>query len=252
VDGWVNDDQGSFTVYVTLAGPSRSVGQICELAMELQTLLNAAAGGGVFSARTALNLIKVPRVEVMLGQPESLWLDAKRAPYPLVTEAQHWEFVKDVAAFANTGEDALILIGVDTVNSPNGDVLGSPRPFKIATMDPVALRASARQRITPVIPDLEVGVVESQGGYGYGWIFVPAQPVELLPFIVAGALLDGDFRGGHLSIPIRAVEDTVYTDAAAVHSLLAAGRVALRQAPWTGSAETSKATDVTPVSSPTI
>lgn len=228
---WTDTDSGHTSVGISaqLAGHARSLRELYDLGDELQLLLDAVSGDVALSARTASNLVKAGHIDVIRGHPEGIWLDAKRQPYALGTDAQAWEVAKDVAAFANTGADALIIIGVDTRRTPNGELLDVPRPFPIADMDVVALRAVLRDRITPVIPDLDVGVVESRGGYGYGWIFIPAQAGELHPFIVAGALIGSDWRGGHLSIPIRSVKDTVYLDAAAVHSMLAAGRIALRQ-----------------------
>jgi hypothetical protein len=149
---------------------------LVELGIELQQLLVAAENGAELTARTARDLTKAARVGVILGQPEGIWLDAKREPYPTSTELQRWEIAKDVAAFANAGIDALILIGVATKATVNGDVLDSTHAFPIAKMDPVAVRAIVRDRVTPDIQHLDVGVVESRGGYGYGWIFVPAQP----------------------------------------------------------------------------
>lgn len=230
VGSWTDYDHESFFITASL-GPGASVGMLVELGIELQQLLVAAENGAELTARTALHLTKAARVGVILGQPEGIWLDAKREPYPTATELQRWEIAKDVAAFANAGIDALILIGVATKATVNGDVLDSTHPFPIAKMDPVAIRAIVRDRVTPDIQHLDVGVVESRGGYGYGWIFVPAPPQEVLPFIVAGALLGGDVRGSHMSIPTRSVEDTTYSDPSAVHSLLAAGRAVLRRAP---------------------
>jgi hypothetical protein len=107
-------------------------------------------------------------------------------------------------------------------------VLDAARPFDLSKMDVPALRAVLRDRVVPLIPDLDVGVTELRDGYGYGWIRIPAQAPELRPFIVAGALTGSGYLGTHVSIPFRAIEDTAYLDAAAVHSLIAAGRVSLQ------------------------
>jgi hypothetical protein len=149
----------------------------------------------------------------------------------LATEGHKWELAKDVAAFANADSDALILLGIATRQTPNGDFLDSTRAFRISEMDVLATRAVLRERITPMIPNLDIGVVETRSGYGYGWIFIPQQSQELYPFIVSGVQAGATWLGRHLSIPMRIGEDTAYLDAAAVHSMLAAGRVALRQRP---------------------
>ena len=79
----------------------------------------------------------------------------------------------------------------------------------------------------PSILDVEVGVVETRAGLGYGYIFIPAQSADTLPYLVAGAMVGGSVAGSHVSIPYRAGEDTAHADAARVHSLIVAGRVAL-------------------------
>ena len=58
-------------------------------------------------------------------------------------------------------------------------------------MDVQALRDVLHDRLVPELLDLEVGVVEARAGYGYGYIFIPAQDPEALPILVAGALADG-------------------------------------------------------------
>jgi len=121
-----------------------------------------------------------------------------------------------------------LIFGVVTSKHVNGDVLSALRPFPLAQMDVTALQAILRERIVPLIPDLDVGVAEVREGHGYGWIYIPEQAQELRPFMVAGALSGMTFLGTHVSIPFRAGEDTAHLDASAVHSLLAAGRVALQ------------------------
>jgi hypothetical protein len=230
---WTDHEGGYVSVGVSarLTGGRRSLGELHQLGREMQWLLDAAGGHSELSARMALDLLKAGRTDVIVGQPESSWLDAKRQPYTLATDGQKWELAKDVAAFANADSDALILLGIATRQTPNGDFLDSTRAFRIADMDVPATRAVLRERITPVIPNVDVGVVETRSGYGYGWIFIPQQPRELYPFIVTGVQAGATWLGRHLSVPIRIGEDTVYLDAAALHSMLAAGRVALRQLP---------------------
>lgn len=228
---WISDEGGVFLsrmVSAGLSGERRSIAELAQFGVDLQEFCGAISGDGELSAFAARNLIAAGRISLLLGQQEGSWLDAKGAPYSLATDADKWELAKDVASFANGGEDAMILLGATTRRTPNGDVVDKPRPFDLREMDVPALRAVLRDRIVPLIPDLDIGVVERRGGYGYGWIRVPAQPAELRPFLVAGAMTGSGYLGTHISIPFRAIEDTAYLDAAAVHSLIAAGRVSLR------------------------
>ena len=193
--GSYTDDQGGhyFEVHsLRLRGEDRTVGQLAELGVEAQALLDAVQAHGELTAATARYLLAAGRAAVLLGQPENIWIDAKREPHALTNEGEKWEFAKDVAAFANTGRDALIVYGIVTASGVSGgDVLDSLRPFPLASYDMSAANAVLRERLTPVIPDLAIGVVEIQAGYGYGWVFVPAQPSEARPVMVTGVLVDG-------------------------------------------------------------
>jgi hypothetical protein len=230
-DSWVSEDGGHFlgrVVSAALTGARRSVAELADLGSDLQEFCDAISGSGNLGVSAARNLVAAGRVSLLLGQPEGPWLDAKGAAYPMATDAQKWELAKDVASFANSGNEAMLLMGITTRGSLNGDVLDAVRPFPIADMNVVAIRAALRDRIVPLIPDLDIGVVEVRAGYGYGWVRIPAQPPELRPFLVAGALTGSTYLGTHISVPFRAIEDTAYLDAAAVHSLIAAGRVSLQ------------------------
>jgi hypothetical protein len=230
-DGSYTDDQGGhyFEVHsLRLRGEARTVGQLAELGVEAQALLDAVQNQGELTAATARDLLAAGRAAVLLGQPENLWIDAKREPHALSNECEKWEFAKDVAAFANTGRDALIVYGIVTASGVSGgDILGTLRPFPLASYDISAANAVLRERLTPVIPDLTIGVVEIQAGYGYGWVFVPAQPSEARPVMVTGMLSGGRVTGTYVSVPIRVGEDTSHWDASMIHSLVQAGRVAL-------------------------
>ncbi len=228
-ESWVSDE-GSPSLHISaaLVPGSRNLSELYELGMDMLLLLSALEGMTELTPSIARHLISGGQTKLLLGQRECAWLDAKAIPYKLATEGEKWEVAKDVAAFANTGHDALLVFGVVTKKDPNGDVLDSLRPFPLSGLDVIALRSTLRERIVPLIPDLDVGVSEARGGHSYGWIYIPAQVQELRPFLVAGALNGKSFIGTHISIPFRVGEETIHLDASAVHSLLAAGRAVLR------------------------
>jgi hypothetical protein len=228
---WVDDQDGHVSVGIAagLCDPDRPIRDLWELARDLEALLTAASGGAI-TASSATDLVRAGRAQALIGQPEASFLDAKRQPYPLSTDAQKWEMAKDVAAFVNAGREALIVLGISTTSTTSGDVLAAPHLFELASFDVVAARGILRDRIVPLLQDVEIDVVESRNGYGYGYIHIPVQPAELRPYIVAGALVGGSYMGAHLSVPVRSGEDTHMMDASSIHSLIAAGRVALHQA----------------------
>ncbi len=230
VGTWSDDDHGPGLVVGVIASMGvrrRRVGELFDLGQALSDLLGAYSGAGELTARSVFDLVRGGRAPLLVGQREGTWLDVKEVPYPLRSDPQKFELAKDVAAFANTGRDALIVLGLRGRTDRNGDVVAVPRPFHLNEMNVEGTRAVLRDRIVPTILDVEVGVVESHAGYGYGYIFLPAQPPETLPYLVAGALVGGAVAGVHVSIPYRAGEDTAFADAARVHSMLLAGRVAL-------------------------
>lgn len=231
--GSFRDDQGGHLSEIhslALKDSARPMGDLYELGIEAQALLDAASGGGGLTAATARNLIAGGRAGALRGQPESSWIDAKEVPHRTDTEAAAFELAKDVAAFANTGEDALIVYGIRTNAGPGGDVLDVLRPIELALVDLPALRNALRDRVVPLVVDLEVSVVETRGGYGFAWIFIPAQPEYARPVLVRGALCEGKVIGTHVSVPFRVGEDTGHWDASMIHSLIQAGRVALQAA----------------------
>jgi hypothetical protein len=60
-------------------------------------------------------------------------------------------------------------------------------------------------------------------------IDVPLQPEELKPFLVHGALVDGQVQGAFISIVRRRGESSIPITAPMIHSTLAAGRALLRR-----------------------
>jgi hypothetical protein len=111
----------------------RTVGEFFAVATEAQALLDAAVGTGRLTARTVRDLLSSGQVAALLGQPEASWIDAKEIPHRLDGDASGVELGKDVAAFANTGDDAIVVWGVRTAKAPaGGDVLDAVRPFEVA------------------------------------------------------------------------------------------------------------------------
>lgn len=184
------------------------------------------------TALTVRDLLAGGHVTALLGQPEASWIDAKEIPHRLDGDASGVELGKDVAAFANTGEDAIVVWGIRTAKVPaGGDVLDVVRPFELANVDLEALRSALAARLVPLLTDVDIAVAEVRPGtgYGVGWIFIPAQPAHVRPVLVRGAVEGNRYLGTHVSVPVRVGEDTRHWDASTLHSLIQAGRVALQQ-----------------------
>lgn len=189
-----------------------------------------SAGHGASSPLPALEALLRGQPGMLIGQPESGWLEAKSAPYRLDTESRKLEFAKDVASFANSGEGGLIVLGLETKNKGKGDIVKRVRLFDLDLMDVERYHQILGSHLYPGVDGLEIRQFPIQGRKGYAFIRVPTQPAELKPILVIGHATSGRILTHHVSIPMRRDAVTTYRDAGSIHSLLLAGRVALAAA----------------------
>ena len=74
-----------------------------------------------------------------------------------------------------------------------------------------------------------VGSVSTGSGKVVAYIDVPPQPPELRPFMLRETTSTGQQKTHSVAIPIRSGAETEYDSPEALHSLIVAGRAALRQ-----------------------
>ena len=149
-------------------------------------------------------------------------MEVKGALYRLDSQGGKYELAKDVAAFANTGRPALIVVGLKTVKRPEGDVIVRDAPVRASTAHISALYGALRSFLLPNV-SLLVRAVRDR----YLMIDVPAQPPEILPVLVRRARLAGVLSEEQITVPERLGEQTAFWDGARLHSLMTAGRAAL-------------------------
>jgi hypothetical protein len=94
-------------------------------------------------------------------------------------------------------------------------------------MTPRQLLMIVRDRVHPYPLGLRIETVEINPGQWLGLVEIPPQPETRKPFLLRGASIEGRVYNTYVSIPTRAGEDLLWDDAAGIHSLLLAGRVAL-------------------------
>jgi hypothetical protein len=217
-----------FEVSFNVSTRGKTVADALSIGREVEALLGAVTGGRL-SLQSAIDLVRAGKAATLIGLQEGSWFDGKSAPYLLATDAQRWELAKEVASFANSEQGGLILIGARTKSQPNGDVVQSVCDFELSRIQPGIYRRILAARVHPRVEGLEVRTVSCTASRGIAYIHIPPQRDEIKPFVVKGVVVAGDVRGTHVSIPVRDGEDTRYADPAEIHSLLQAGRMALRQ-----------------------
>jgi hypothetical protein len=205
----------------------RTVGALVDDGLEMVELLNASSGGGVTRAVVS-DLLRAGHATALLGQLETEWLEVKRQHFEMKGGRGKVRLAQTVAQFANHPDGGVVVIGMATKKVAGADTIHALTPVP---RDPTMRRRytqALQNHLYPPPEGLVVEVVEVEGG-SLLFIEVPPQPEELQPFLVQGAILDGEVHGGFISIVRRRDDESVATTAAAIHSTLAAGRALLRR-----------------------
>ena len=224
----VHDEVSITVAHLTceVGGRGRTLGDVADAADDVLALWEATLRGGLF-ASTAVDLVRAQRPELLVGQAESSWLEAKREPYRLDEPEQQLELAKDVAALGNTQHGGVLLIGLATTRRDGLDVVSKVRPIPLGLIDPGRYRRVIERFVYPPVEGLDIERVEVEPRKGVLVIVVPHQPPEARPLLVLGAVVGDKIVGSHVSIVRRRGDATTTTHPAALHSLLAAGRAAL-------------------------
>jgi hypothetical protein len=204
-----------------------TVADAWRFAEEARALISAAEGGNL-PRGGAVDLLRAGRWDTFVGEPESEWLEAKGDPYDHLRSriGSNWryELAKDVAAFANSPNGGLIVIGMVTKDMGDGDVISGRKEFDLKRVQAPAYRKHVAQLIYPQIDGFEVTRIDgTRKGYGLAVLMIPPQPKSKRPFLVRGALRAEKVMGSHLLWPVRQADETVLLDIAAVHDRLRLG-----------------------------
>lgn len=187
---------------------------------------------GALTADSALDFLRAGRAELLVGLPESSWLDAKSQGYDLSTDHGRIELAQDVARFANGDSDGLLIIGLRTRMTRKGEVIAKTSPA-LEPFDTGRYHRTIDSRVFPPVQGLEVHNTSASISGGRSGnilaIHVPAQPEEMKPFLVHGAIIRGHVEGAFISIVQRRGEHSIPITAPAIHATLAAGRALLRR-----------------------
>jgi hypothetical protein len=135
-----------------------------------------------------------------------------------------YELAKDVAAFANSPDGGLIVLGMVTKDVGDGDVISGRKEFDLKRAQTPAYRKYVAQLVYPQVEGFEVTRIDgTRDGYGLAVLTIPPQAQSRRPFLVRGVLRAGKVMGSHLLWPVRQADETVLLDITAIHDRLRLG-----------------------------
>lgn len=220
-------DGAEWEVWWSIGDEFELLDEVMEMAANLSSMLRFGSADPR-SPDGAYSIVLSGRPEILIGQPESDWLEVKRENYGLSDRRQKYEMACDVAAFANSRLGGILVIGIESQKDANGvDVLTRVRPVKAGSVNIQQVGQILSSLIVPPIGGLKVRSVPVDGG-DIVVVKVPPQREEALPFIVRGAVVGEKFSGSFFTIPERRDGDKSSMSPEAVHSMLAAARAVMK------------------------
>jgi hypothetical protein len=192
-----------------------------------------AQQGGTLNAKTIVDLLRGGHTKLLLGQKESEYLDVKSQQYNVAVkgqpgEQQKIELAQDVARFANGDQDAVLVLGYEEGKAGQDSVIARIKEIDLNGFDPARYVNILDAKIVPAVSGLMVNTVETSPGKGLIYIYVPAQPPEMQPYLVHGVMAEGKLEGAFFSIVQRRGEGSITISASQIHGYLVAGKAFLR------------------------
>lgn len=191
-----------------------------------------ATQGGPLDALGVLNLLRGQHFGTLIGEKESEYLEVKTAMHPIWVggtpgEKAKIELAQDVARFANSDVDAVLVIGYREVCGGDNEI-GTLTPVTDQYLNPGQIREVLDARIVPPLHGLLVETFQVTSTESVLAIFVPKQPSEMQPYLVHGAIAEGKVEGAFFSIVRRRGEASITTSAQQIHAYIVAGKRYLR------------------------
>lgn len=216
-----------WSVVYEVRSRGRTVEQLLAYGGRLEAFLGALDPTGSIAPDSIAPLARRGFLDVLLGHPETAWLDVKSQGYDLAEDFKRVELARDVAAFANSEHGGILLVGASTRSIGGTDVITKVAPVPVDSINPRRYRAVIDARVVPPVEHLGVEAVRDSTSHGYLIITIPPQPEQHKPFLVHGAVVAKRVEGTYISVVRRRGEDNMPINAISLHSMLAAGRAAL-------------------------
>ena len=135
---------------------------------------------------------------------------------------------RSVAKFANAEEGGLVVAGMAGKKFPGGERIHRVCPVPLDSRLIRKYQQVLESRLYPPPDYLTIEAIAVDDG-GLMLIAVPAQPDDLKPFLVHGAIVDGREERSFISIIRRRGESSIPITAPMIHASLAADRTLLRR-----------------------
>lgn len=200
---------------------------LIEASRNLVALTQVMRGQGRIDVHAVRTWLRAGRFDLLLGLAESSWFEIKEQAYNVASPAppnvrlrQGIELAQDVARFANSDQDAVLILGY----REHGSVASSLTPIPLEQLDADRYRAILDQHVFPPIDGLQIDVFETEPELGVMMISVPPQARALQPYLVHGVVVGDKVEGAFFSIVRRRGEASIPTVASQVHGYIVAGR----------------------------
>ncbi|GGJ21454.1 AlbA family DNA-binding domain-containing protein [Paenarthrobacter histidinolovorans] len=228
IDG--DDYSGAHRIWNVCLGfklRGRKLAAMFQAGLDMCDLMDALAGGEL-TRETAGHLVRAGHADVLIGQPEGQWLEAKSQHYDFSTLRGEISLAQAVSRFCNSEDGGIVVIGMSTKKTPAGEHIRQLNPMPATAGIVLKYQRILENRLFPLVRDLQIDAVAAGPGSEIVLVDIPPQPEELKPFLVSGAIVDGKVDGAFISIVRRRGEGSVPTTAQEIHSTLVAGRALLR------------------------
>ncbi|MBF6411611.1 hypothetical protein [Nocardia cyriacigeorgica] len=153
---------------------------------------------------TLFQAVQFGELQSLLGAAETGTLDAKKDHYSRRDDRKRIELACDAAAFANSGQGGIIIIGARTVRDSHGrDVIAEVGGCPIDKGAEDRYRSALQDLIYPDLEGVEMCRSASPLGELFA-ILIPAQNSDRIPFFVRGGTL-GEKRASTamFQVPVR-------------------------------------------------
>ncbi|MEV7099302.1 hypothetical protein AB0M80_41400 [Amycolatopsis sp. NPDC051045] len=148
--------------------------------------------------------------EALLGERECVWLDVKDGVYRLEQPKGPEELAKDVAAFANTRDGGLILVGFTTRKEYGEEIVEALNPVPRKLIDLDRHRQLIATRVIPALREVSVDWLDCGNGLGVLIIDIPAQPQSSQLFAVPAPTGTSEVSKIALGVPVRRGDGTTW------------------------------------------